>query len=106
MATSRLHAYSPRRLVMKTQLQIWRIGRILVVLGCLLSATPRCSPATLAAQTAADSAAVRALVAGFEDAWHRHDMDAFAVLFHEDAAWVHWRGGYWRSRDGKRKRRS
>jgi len=84
---------------MKTQLQYWRIGRLLAVLGCLLIATPRCSPATLAAQTAADSAALRTVVAGFEDAWNRHDMDAFAALFHEDAAWVHWRGGYWRSRD-------
>jgi uncharacterized protein (TIGR02246 family) len=83
---------------MKTQLRC-RIGRLLAVLGCLLSATPRGSPATLAAQTAADSAAVRAIVPAFVDAWNRHDMDAFAGLFHEDAAWVYWRGGYWRGRD-------
>ena len=33
------------------------------------------------------------MVYDFEDAWNRHDMTAFAALFHDDADWVHWRGG-------------
>lgn len=46
----------------------------------------------------ADRAAVRQIVYDFEAAWNRHDMTAFAALFHEDAEWVHWRGGLWSGR--------
>ena len=84
---------------MKTRRRCWRIRGLLVVLVCL-SATPGCSRDTMApAPGADDRAAILAVVAGFEDAWNRHDMDAFAALFHEDAAWVNWRGGYSRGRD-------
>jgi uncharacterized protein (TIGR02246 family) len=48
-----------------------------------------------AAPTAADRAQVERMVYDFEAAWNRHDMVAFANLFHDDAAWVHWRGGLW-----------
>lgn len=47
------------------------------------------------APTAADRAQVQQLVYDFEAAWNRHDMIAFAALFHDDAEWVHWRGGLW-----------
>ncbi len=84
---------------MKTQIGCC-ISVFVSVLGCLNATPSPASPATTpAAQSAADNAAVRAVVASFEDAWNRHDMDAFAALFHEDAAWVHWRGGYFRGRD-------
>lgn len=32
----------------------------------------------------------------FEEAWNRHDMDAFARLFHPDATFVNRFGTYWR----------
>lgn len=52
-------------------------------------------PATMPAQPPAavpDAAAAQALgdkvVAGFIDTWNRHDMDAFAAMFSEDAVFV------------------
>jgi uncharacterized protein (TIGR02246 family) len=35
-----------------------------------------------------DEVGVNALVRGFEDAWNRHDTDAFAMLFSTDADFV------------------
>jgi uncharacterized protein (TIGR02246 family) len=40
-----------------------------------------------------------ALVADFADAWNRHDMDALADVFHEDARFVDVRGTYIRGRE-------
>ena len=34
----------------------------------------------------------------FADAWNRHDMEAFAALFREDASFVNVVGLWWRSR--------
>jgi uncharacterized protein (TIGR02246 family) len=48
--------------------------------------------------TTADRADIERQVFAFEDAWNRHDMTAFANLFHDDAEWVHWRGGLWTGR--------
>lgn len=45
-----------------------------------------------------DRAQVDRSVNAFEEASNRHDMVAFANLFHEDAKWVHWRGGLWSGR--------
>jgi uncharacterized protein (TIGR02246 family) len=39
------------------------------------------------------------LVASFAAAWNRHDMDALAGLFHEDAAFVNVLGSYMRGRE-------
>ena len=36
------------------------------------------------------------LAARFADAWNRHDMAAFAALFHADASFVNRFGTYWR----------
>lgn len=77
--------------------------RVLVVLATLVllgscaapAGTALGSPLTAAQPTADDQAQVERLVHDFEDAWNRHDMTAFANLFHEDAEWVHWRGGLW-----------
>jgi len=52
-------------------------------------------PLEAAAPTPADRARVERMVYDFEAAWNRHDMVAFAAVFHDDAAWVHWRGGLW-----------
>jgi uncharacterized protein (TIGR02246 family) len=46
-----------------------------------------------------DDAGVDAVVRGFEDAWNRHDMDAFAMLFATDADFVNVVGMRWVGRD-------
>src|SRR5277367_4337820 len=46
-----------------------------------------------------DEAGVNAVVRGFEDAWNRHDMDAFANLFATDADFVNVIGMRWIGRD-------
>jgi uncharacterized protein (TIGR02246 family) len=71
-----------------------------LVAGCASAnhstATVQASPD---APSEVDRQEVRKLVYDFEEAWNRHDMIAFADLFHDDAEWVHWRGGLW---SGKR----
>ncbi len=46
---------------------------------------------------AADSArvAIAAILKTHEVQWNKHDMNAWAEILHDDADWVHWRGGYW-----------
>jgi uncharacterized protein (TIGR02246 family) len=46
-----------------------------------------------------DDLGVNAVVHGFEDAWNRHDMDAFAMLFATDADFVNVIGMRWVGRD-------
>jgi uncharacterized protein (TIGR02246 family) len=46
-----------------------------------------------------DEAGVNAVVHEFEDAWNRHDMDAFAILFATDADFVNVIGMRWVGRD-------
>jgi len=46
-----------------------------------------------------DAVGVNAVVLGFEDAWNRHDMDAFAMLFATDADFVNVIGMRWIGRD-------
>src|ERR1700689_1977787 len=46
-----------------------------------------------------DEAGVNAVVHGFEDAWNRHDMDTFAMLFAPDADFVNVIGMRWVGRD-------
>ncbi len=51
-----------------------------------------------------DDAGISAVVRGFEDAWNRHDMDAFAKLFSADADFVNVVGMRWIGRDTIRQR--
>lgn len=53
------------------------------------------APVEAVGQAASDRAQVEKLVYDFEAAWNRHDMIAFANLFHPNADWVQWRGGLW-----------
>jgi uncharacterized protein (TIGR02246 family) len=46
-----------------------------------------------------DEAGVNAVIHGFEEAWNRHDMDAFAILFATDADFVNVIGMRWVGRD-------
>lgn len=45
-----------------------------------------------------DATAARAVAAGYEEAWNRHDMRALDALFTEDAEWVNIVGMWWRGR--------
>ena len=45
-----------------------------------------------------DEALVRSVVAAFEDAWNRHDMEAFGELFADDADFVNVAGTRWQGR--------
>jgi uncharacterized protein (TIGR02246 family) len=47
---------------------------------------------------ATDQKQVSAIVAGLEEAWNEHDMQALANLFHEDGTWVLWTGQVWKGR--------
>jgi len=50
------------------------------------------------AHGASDTEAITAILREWEDAWNRHDMRAFANLFHEDGIWVLWTGQVWKGR--------
>ena len=52
------------------------------------------SPLAIAAQ-ADDEQAIKLVEAGWQDAWNRHDMDALAALFTEDASFVQVAGRRW-----------
>lgn len=47
---------------------------------------------------AADEAAVRAVASSFVDTWNRHDMQAFAAVFADDADFVNVIGLWWQGR--------
>jgi uncharacterized protein (TIGR02246 family) len=73
--------------------------RYLFALGALLSL----SVTSLAMDKKInDEVGVNAVVHGFEDAWNRHDMDAFAMLFATDADFVNVVGMRWVGRDAIR----
>ena len=45
-----------------------------------------------------DEESIRAVVTAYCDAWNRHDMDALAELFTDDAQWVNIVGMHWPGR--------
>jgi uncharacterized protein (TIGR02246 family) len=65
----------------------------------LLSLALVFATAVVAAGSSKDDDGVRAVVAQFQDAWNRHDMDAFAALFAENADFVNVRGTRWIGRE-------
>src|SRR5262245_30564267 len=72
---------------------------------CLLigAATLWCGVATAQEPTSADRKsdreAIAAMLRAWEEAWNRHDMHAFASLFHDDGVWVLWTGDTWVGRE-------
>jgi uncharacterized protein (TIGR02246 family) len=70
----------------------------LFVLGAMLSLIVTLT-SVAADKKINDEAGVNAVVHGFEDAWNRHDMDAFAALFATDADFVNVIGMRWVGRD-------
>jgi uncharacterized protein (TIGR02246 family) len=51
------------------------------------------------ADRSVDRERISATIARWEEAWNRHDMRAFAALFHDDGVWVLWTGDVWTGRD-------
>lgn len=79
------------------------VGVLSVALALLAAAPARAQTIVLhpaVTQAAADSA--RAAIEGLLDThvreWNRHDIDRWIEAVHDDADWVHWRGGYWRGK--------
>jgi uncharacterized protein (TIGR02246 family) len=72
--------------------------RLLIALGALLIIGVTSASVALDKQVN-DEAGVNAVVHGFEDAWNRHDMDAFALLFAPDADFVNVIGMRWVGRE-------
>jgi uncharacterized protein (TIGR02246 family) len=70
-------------------------GLLFVLLAPAMSQVP--SPATKALE-ASDREQITAILRSWEEAWNRHDMHAFANLFHEDGVWVLWTGAVWKGR--------
>ncbi|WP_437577205.1 YybH family protein [Sorangium sp. So ce887] len=82
----------------------------LLLLACAPASPPPAAPVTPAPVTPAPPAAAAApdaraqqalgeqLVAAFNDAWNRHDMDAFAAMNAEDADFVNIFGMWWHGR--------
>lgn len=71
--------------------------KLLIALGLLIISVTSASGAMN--QQINDEAGVNAVVHGFEDAWNRHDMDAFALLFAPDADFVNVIGMRWVGRE-------
>lgn len=67
---------------------------VVVVLVCGLA-----NERTLADDRAGDREQIAAILSGWEDAWNRHDMRAFASQFHEDGVWILWTGDVWKGRE-------
>jgi uncharacterized protein (TIGR02246 family) len=72
--------------------------KYLIALGALLS-LGLTSASVAMDKDINDEVGVDAVVHGFEDAWNRHDMDAFAMLFATDADFVNVIGMRWVGRD-------
>jgi uncharacterized protein (TIGR02246 family) len=77
----------------------------LVTLGIMATAAWGCTQWSSDRARGEDMDAANAfaeIVAALTAAWNRHDMEAFAALFHEDATFVNIRGTLWKGRDAIR----
>jgi len=68
------------------------------IAAVLFLARPSAGQESRPADRAADREQITAMLARWEAAWNRHDMAAFASLFHDDGVWVLWTGAVWRGR--------
>src|SRR5262245_52932713 len=69
-----------------------------VGIACLLALPGNAAGQQATADRAADREQISAILARWEDAWNKHDMTAFATLFHDDGVWVLWTGSVWSGR--------
>ena len=61
--------------------------------GSTSSAQERAAPSRTT-----DRAEITTIIRRWEESWNRHDMHAFANLFHEDGTWILWTGQVWKGR--------
>jgi uncharacterized protein (TIGR02246 family) len=73
-----------------------RFFRVCLIIGVGAMSCPRAPMAQGA--TPSDREDISAMLQSWEEAWNRHDMHAFASLFHEDGVWVLWTGQVWAGR--------
>jgi uncharacterized protein (TIGR02246 family) len=70
---------------------------MLVAAGVLIAGLA--NERTSADDRAVDRDQISNVLSRWQDAWNRHDMPAFASLFHEEGVWVLWTGDVWSGRD-------
>lgn len=68
------------------------------IIGAFLLAIPAFSQSPAPLDRPGDREQITTILSQWEDAWNRHDMTAFASLFHEDGVWVLWTGSVWKGR--------
>jgi uncharacterized protein (TIGR02246 family) len=89
---------------MKRLFRIGMIASILLVAGNLCPAMAQIdNPLIGSAVSAADEAAIRAILDRQTDAWNRHDMDAFVADAMTDVDWVNVVGMHWEGRETVRR---
>src|SRR5687767_3774656 len=71
---------------------------LLAAAGVLFSADALVAQEPPSATRNSDREQINAILQGWEDAWNRHDMRAFANQFHEDGVWILWTGLVWTGR--------
>ena len=76
------------------------VGKLLAVsvASVLLLARPSLGQEPRPADRTVDREQITAMLTRWEAAWNRHDMAAFASLFHDDGVWVLWTGAVWQGR--------
>jgi uncharacterized protein (TIGR02246 family) len=72
-----------------------------IVVGLVMLVMTITNPAM--ADTANDEQAVRKVLASFDEAFNRHDADAVAALFTDDAEFINVSGMWWRGKAGIRR---
>jgi uncharacterized protein (TIGR02246 family) len=70
-----------------------RFALVVAVLLCVCS-----SQNVLSATRDSDRKQIAAIIRSWEEAWNKHDMHAFANLFHENGGWILWTGQVWKGR--------
>jgi uncharacterized protein (TIGR02246 family) len=79
---------------------IGTIACVLFVVGTLRSAMAQSdNPSIGSSVSAADEAAVRAIIDRQTDAWNKHDMDAFVADATSDVDWINVVGMHWKGRE-------
>lgn len=71
---------------------------LLVAGGLLSSASELMAQESSSAARESDRETITAILREWEQAWNRHDMLAFATMFHEDGIWILWTGDVWKGR--------
>ena len=84
---------------METRLGMNRVALMVVIIGLLCFSADALGEKSQASDRGADRERILSILARWEEAWNRHDMKAFASLFHEDGVWVLWTGDVWEGRN-------